>query len=523
MNISGTPKVAVVPVSRDPVSLEAAVSSIARAYDELSVDHVLVLYTPGSKGVAELVVEVAERLVGPGRAKRVEWDPHIEEDIVTSVSKAIDKGARELAGDGYSLALLVSPASRIQASAISLATTHRRFRGVSRVDVAHVDFYFGPWKGLVYPYIPYIIQPIRILHNESLNSPKDHSSASKMPLLKPVAGERGMTCSPEQPNLAAINTIVGSLPPLRCAVAEAARRLNIGAWKATEGDKDFSIRLNVTYSGSDVAYVEAKPSNEEDLRMLANALVNSFEKLAGLMANDVYKASTLQLLPAWAGVTPLQGYGSRLQRLWEKPVIIDTNAIYLGIHVYAWSGLEILIPECAVAEVERKYAEALKDLRPRTSRRMETNAQSLVAGLAFLAFLDLRSSGSKIIPSPPGPCDTSIPKIDPILLADSNVATSDSGAHIYWRGHPSSKLYGEPFKLYFNSKLTSGSAEVFESLRDRISYTLYALHQSIIALCLIKGLLTSDLDYRLSIVGGRGAEDVRITCSSLIKALGWGE
>ncbi|MCE4611262.1 MAG: hypothetical protein F7B17_04745 [Desulfurococcales archaeon] len=517
--VHGRPLVAVVPVSRDPVSFEAGVSSLSRAYEELGLDYALVLHSPESKEAAGIMADVAKFLLGPNSVEVKEWDWRGEGNPVDRLSEIIVDGAESLVGGDYSLALLVSPASRVQASIMSLVALSRRLRRKVKgtVDVVHVDFYFGPWTGLVYPYVPVPLEPLRLLHPESKPSPRGKSAASKMPELKPVAGSDGWTCNGAQ-GLTALNRLLGRLPPLRCTIAETARRLNQALWDVSGDGESYSITLVVDYEHGGSTKITVNPSQDGWVSKLSSALARSLYNVVDRLAREEGVGRYTLPLAAWSGITPLLPYGGRLQDLWGKPVIVDTNAIYNGIHVYAWSGLEVLLPECALAEVERGYAEALKELRAGVKGRVRL--LSLSTGLAYLAFLDLKAAGSRIVPSPPGPCDTSIPKIDPLLLEGARVATGDSGAYEYWRAHPSSKHYGKPVKLYYDLHSTTASTHVFPSERDRISYTFYALHQAAIALCILKEI-TGNVDYELVVDGIKGSRKVIVPCRGLTESLGW--
>ena len=513
------PLVAVVPLSRDPVSVDAAVSSLTRAYEELSLEYALILYPPGSIKAANTVKGVAEVLLTPDHVETLEWDWSREESPVDKISEVIADGAEALAGSDYSLALLVSPASRVQASILSLAALsgrlRRRVKGT--IDVVHVDFYFGPWTSLVYPYVPLLLEPLRLLHPESKLAPESRGAASKMPALEPNLGSKGWTCETPQ-GFEPLKSLLGSMPPLRCTIAETARRLNEAIWKVSKGGSSYSITLSIEYKGRGLIRISFSPSQRDWTSKLASALTRGLAMVAYRLAEEEGVGRHTLPLTAWSGVTPLLPYGASLESLREKPLIVDTNAVYNGVHVYAWSGLEVLLPECSVAEIEKRYAEALKDLRAGFKGR--ASIASVSTGLAYLALLDLRAAGSKIIPSPPGPCDTSIPKIDPLLLEGVRVATSDSGAYEYWRVHPSSKHYGEPIKLYYDQHYTSASTSVFPSERDRISYTLYALHQAVIALCMLREL-TGGIDYELAVEGSGGSQRIAVPCRGLMEALGW--
>ncbi len=113
-----------------------------------------------------------------------------------------------------------------------------------------------------------------------------------------------------------------------------------------------------------------------------------------------------------------------------RPVVADTSLVYHGVHNLCWEGAARLeLPYCAKAEVLWNYYEA----KPGRER-------PYMDELAYQALEDLEQCGAPTVPSPPPPCNTAIPSMDPLLLRDKLLATLDHRAHMLWREHPVSRI-----------------------------------------------------------------------------------
>jgi hypothetical protein len=121
----------------------------------------------------------------------------------------------------------------------------------------------------------------------------------------------------------------------------------------------------------------------------------------------------------------------------EGRLIADTSLVYRGLHNLVYAGrARAVLPQCLVAEVTRAYAEAAKAGAEPVKR--------LKSLLAYHALEELRAAGATVAPSPPGPCDTSIPEMPAHLLSAAKPATADTGAYNYWRTHPATGRLAEP-------------------------------------------------------------------------------
>ncbi|GAB6148529.1 hypothetical protein [Stetteria hydrogenophila] len=460
---------AIIPLTRDPVSLLAAESSGARLFEEYSVDSYLILASkPIRRDDVDALTGFLGNLVGRGNVK-ARWVDTSPERLAGEEAGALVSGILRVIDEesaGEPLVAAVSPASRILAAALSVACAQRQ------CTVAHTHFYFGPWRGLPYPYTPRRLEPLIIIAGESRPGGEAGNAARRAVKLY---WDEGVGC-PRIPG-------VGPLPPLRCAVAETARRLNdvTGARVVVPGRLGPCGRLAVTEAGSSVA--EAELCDERSVARAAEKIAGLLGEVAeGLEGPGAQVKSPLIQSLAWAGLATLKVHSSDSSvsgaPLPEAPVelglVADTNLIYYGIHVYAWEGVPVKVPECAEIEVEKAWSEALKH------GRLET-ARDAAALLAYLALLDLKGAGSHVLPTLPVACDVAVAKADPLALEGYSPATADDGAFRYWSRHP--RLRGaRVFKVSFDPNVRA--ARLIDELEspERLSRLYYALVQSLVIL-----------------------------------------
>ncbi|MEB3860755.1 MAG: hypothetical protein GSR84_00865 [Desulfurococcales archaeon] len=383
----------------------------------------------------------------------------------------------------------LSSASRRLASLLTAASLRR---SECSNTLVHNDFYFGPWSGLHYPYTPLRLEPILVIH--PLQDPNPRGSSA-----------------PRAPRGGELRLDGRRLPPLRAAMAELARSLNEHAWAPLtypgSGEGMRCGRLKVRVDGVDRGEADlCSPDQMEVLaQRLSTILHNYIETLEGYPLRSVL---------AWVGLANLKadtGEGDEFlaSLVRRQGVIADTSLVYYGLHRYYWEGASVDIPDCVLREVHRRLAESLKRGRARDARGMADI-------LAYLGLKDMLWRRPPIVPSPPGDCDTAVPKIDPVILNDKMVATADDGAYRYWKLHPSSRL-ARPVKVFF----TPEEKPNFEAGdgRVRISRLYYSVYQALIVLKLMEsqGIGVDSID--ISVRTGDGEKPVKPPISMLLGAL----
>jgi len=332
--------------------------------------------------------------------------------------------------------VLVSAASRWLSAALALAASRR---GCS---IVYVSFFFGPWAGLVYPYTPWRLEPLHVLYGAA-----------------PPRGVEGGAAAMAPPAWDA-RWLIGweEAPPLRLAVAEAARRLN-AAYAAG------CRRLRLGLPGGGEAVVDLGDPG---------SVAAAAEGLPQGVASAARRGRSMQgllSLAAFTGLAELRGLPA------GRRLLVDTSLVYYGIHLYRWEGAGVSVPECAIGEIQRRLAEAVK------SGRLDTGGDAASAA-AYLGLLDLLGSGASMVPTPPGGCDTALVKADPLMLKDVVLATADDGAYRYWATHPAARLAQGVSKVSFNA-WTQRWRGVSEP--GRVARLYYALHQALILLLIAAG------------------------------------
>lgn len=446
--------VGIIPLVTDPASLPSAISGAYRLWEAYSIDEAVVLASREASGSVERLEWWLRRL-GIDAVSREVIDLNVEALEGEGVVNPVRPASRVLDKYCGRAVVLLSSASRRLASILAAASLRR---SECSHTLVHNDFYFGPWTGLHYPYVPVRLEPLLVVHPV-------HDPAVR----GPSAGR-----APRAYDL----TVEGSrLPPLRASVAELARRVNSAAWMPVvypgqDGLDSQCGRLKVSVGW---ASGEANLCSTQSMERLAGKLsviLQVLEQELGYRFRSVL---------AWTGLANLKveaGGGARslADMVFEKRVIADTSLVYYGLHRYHWEGARVEVPDCAIREIHRKLAETLK-------RGHIKDGSGAMDVLAYLALEDILWGQSPVIPSPPGSCDTSITKIDPILLEGKAIATADDGAYRYWSIHPSSRL-ASPAKVYF----TPEERPSFEAAngRIRLARIYYSIYQALIVLALLQ-------------------------------------
>ncbi len=497
-------------LSRDPAGREGALSAIPRLWEEYGVDEFIIIATGAvSEGVIELVRWWAERLVGRDRVlvERIESSPE-------ALRGGSDSLVQRLLGvfrrDCVDSVVLVSSAGRWLAAAAAVAGV--RASEDCRIDVVHVHFYFGPWKGLVYPYTPLRLEPVIFLHPVVEPKPRGETAASRMPQLSLSGGYCGWPARAS-----------GRLPPLRCAVAELARRINaalqppfsLPAPRGWEG----CGKLVVELAGDVVAAADL--CREREVARLAGKLATRVRTLEELgLEHSLRREYPIRSALAWSGLAHLrardpEGREYSFPELAQREtVIVDTVLVYYGAHRYVWEGGRILLPECAVREIHGRLAEAVK--RGRLNR-----GSDFADALAYLALEDMLGAGAPIAPTPAGECDTAMPKMDPVILEGKVLATADDGAFRYWSRHPASRL-ATPVKVSFDPD-EAERQEIDPARRPQdLSRLYYSVYQALLFYALLDSQCVRSVHpFRVKVLRPDGEEvQVKPPLSIILKSLG---
>lgn len=386
-------RVGLIALSVGPGVVEAVVSVSGRLWEEYGVDCIGLVYTSRSIGLAGKVKDLLAKFMP--RIKVIDCYHTGEPGIF---ERALRKLIEQLCGilGSKGVVLVPTPGSRRLAAAMGMAGVGRGYGAEEcNVDIIHVDFYWGPWSGLIYPFVPRFIEPILLIN----------------PVHGPMQGPRSLHVEDS-----VLGDYLGRLPPLRRSIALLAYRLNELAYRVQDEVKKCGVGITLSTGG---------------WRIVVNDVCDMAEWVGAIGEAEKLLDERLASL---AGLCALFVEADNITRLThiDEPVVIDTNLVYYGVHTDTHEGAKVVLPYCAQAELLIRYAEALKPGK--------RDIKSLLDRLVGLALEELRYAGVRILASPPPPCDTAIPSIDPLSLENVVLVTADKGAYQLWSSHPVSRL-----------------------------------------------------------------------------------
>ena len=488
-------------LSRDSENLYSAVGGAVRVWEEYPVEEAIVLHTPGvSRRMLSELVMVLDLLYGTVEIRQVDDTPESlsgvgSDRLLEQLSRVFSESCRN---GGV---ILVSGGDKRLASTASMAAVWAASGGECPLEVVHTHYYRGPWRGLVYPYSPRRLYPVITLHPGTGGGGRERNAAR----ISPPLTER--QCS---------HLVMGSLPPLRCAVAETARRINELSGSSVrlpsiEEPRCGSLQVRV----DGLSLPAADLCDPRGLARLASSLARVFLRLEEEYGQE------LRSVLAWTGLAHLmaeedEGEGGAREYLPElvarEKVIVDSTLAFYGAHRYFWEGADLYLPECLIREVHMKVAESIKTKGGKASR--------IVAILAYLALKDMMMGGASVLPAATGPCDTSIPKIDPVILEDKVLASSDSGAIRYWKSHPSKKIVKRIVKVYFIPE--EAARQEVDPKRDPLSLprVYYSIVQSLLVLALMRHFRMLER-LRVEVAWGGERRELRLPYKTLLKYIGY--
>ncbi|ALL00366.1 hypothetical protein Pyrde_0316 [Pyrodictium delaneyi] len=345
-------------VGADKLEIHALASSIARVYEDYPVESLVVASSErlwSRKKLEETVQAILGELGISLQARAVTVSSWLtrREGREATASEEIHQILRSTAAKGCTV-VTATPASRRLAMEAGIAVGRAIARGLC-VETTFLDFLWGQWRGLPYPYVPRVVEPLTVIPPRY--RPLDwhgRNTADKTPSLT------GRGCR---------DRIAGKLPPLRCLVAELARRINaatgpgplIAEDTREEWPKDGCGRLEaITEPGGQSRRIVIRDTCSlgdwqeaaRDLRAMLRDLAEYFVTKDG--------RKPLDQLPAFTGLEHLTITGRRLSEL-AAPVLADTNLIYAGLHNEAFLDTHILAPILCSIRSNQKVRRALQE------------------------------------------------------------------------------------------------------------------------------------------------------------------
>jgi len=442
----------VIPLSPGPYSLDSLISSILRGVEEYGANVVYLVYTRRVAEEARRLAEKAREIIGCVEFVEREvcdWIEGSKEGCNTTqrLRRVIVDEAMKRCGE-RNVVVIISPASRRLAAAASLASLPQSLKDTTastptEAEVAHVDFYWGPWTGSTYPFVPRGLEPVIRLHPANAIAPEPARLGKECgkSVAEPQSEKGGGGCT--LPN-------GRRLPPIACGVARLARLLNLGGGRyyvdpgggavsgcaPSGGGAALDVKIAVAKGA-----INGRPSFRECFKVSdlcdADAVKDAVEAAVRCIFNEIAlplesekdpdKSKVWQLVMYTGLVPPIIEWPGELkgERLSDAlkggSVIIDTNMAYAGIHVEALRGLKVLVPSCAITEVAGRLSEKLK---------APPSAWTYIDVLAFAALEELRLMGAPIIETPGAvKCEAGIMALEE---RGAPLATRDWGALRLW-------------------------------------------------------------------------------------------
>lgn len=318
------------------------------------------------------------------------------------------------------IAVCVSPGSRRLAAALALASRD--------ANIMHLDFWWGPWRGLPYPFIPRPLEPIYLIHSEKGLA---------------CGGPRGtINCKHDAALAWLYDQARIDADSLRACIARKAFEANMacrGVAREVFKEKCCTrcrVVLSTPVDGLKIVVDDwCEPQSWIDAAKLATRRISEFLKTgSGGIPEQVFATIGLASGFYWwvlredGGETPLFTL--------RKPLLVDANLVYKGVHIEALMGARLALPWAVVAEVERGYAESLKKS---IGLRTRDYGQALARLVAGLVLEELRRS-APVLPSDPPPADTAMIRMDPLILDSYTLVTEDTGAYRLWQRHPARRV-----------------------------------------------------------------------------------
>ncbi len=399
---------------------EPLLASMMRLAEEYGVRTFLVASSTEATSLVQSLLSRLIPILKPLNARVVHV---LVERSAATATRRLRKLIEYLCNTCRGIVTCISPAPRYLASAATAASLPLH-GGSCEAAIVHVDFWFGPWRGLAYPLAPRSHQPLEVIHPSGLTTSYDHIASLLQHHLDDIAEYLGVSSE------------------LGKCIARLAFQLNltikgsIARYESEEGCRSCEIRLEACNES-----IAIKDWCDPREWVKAAARLASLEGNCKGVTGDVINAVVeMSGICRWViAETNCEPRSTPLHDASTGRLLIDTNLVYHGFDVEVLMGVKAAIPHALIEEVMRRNAEAAKNI-PNTDRR-RTPLHRLVQDLLVPHLLEnLEKLDTPIVPSPPSPVDTAIPRIDPLLLQALEPATEDTGAYRLWCKTPARRL-----------------------------------------------------------------------------------
>ncbi|BFH72921.1 hypothetical protein SJAV_08650 [Sulfurisphaera javensis] len=373
---------AVIPIGAPIKVFETAVTTILRTLESYDVDKLVLLYPPFATSYLKDIISFLRILKTQPKIeiKEINYRMPLEEEVKDSD--------------------LIVPSATSVVYVIKLTTEAVK----NSIPIDHVMFPFGPWYGLFYPYVPRFLVPM-FKGKEDVNDIINYDYAKD-----------------------SINSLLKNRE-LSKIIASLSLDFNVKEKDNYRVGEDITLCIDRKYE------IRIKNEEEDCLLVLDKGKITfngkevEPEELVKKLFND--NSGTLDKELGFYSIKVVLDREYELRELMRKyrGILIDTNLIYRGIVFYP--DIQTLLPYCAYIEIANNR-----------SKPKRNKAEIISHELAWIYLQELISR-STMIPTPIFFCDAIIPMIDPLLIKDSLILSSDKATITHWKNVISNAEIGE--------------------------------------------------------------------------------
>ncbi|MUM65949.1 hypothetical protein D1867_12060 [Acidianus infernus] len=346
---------AVIPINRSDFTFESAFSSVVRTYELVRYKKLLILYADFN----DVHLRKLERLFEEFKSHGVEV---VKEKLGVMKFDEFKKMIEDETG-GCDKVFLV-PTSGANIIAVYLTLLHSS--DSNKYPLINYLFAFGPWIRYYYPFVPRSLEKALLIGHSQLHG---------------------------------VN-------------------LDLNLEDYVERDLEFTALIQLT------AYELNKFNLEEtniSLRVNGKEILNTsnvdYDKAKKYLAFAIQDSNIRESVFKLAGAYKILVDGEEIEKVaYGRPLLIDTNLIYFGIHTHEIR--DLVIPYCV-------HNEVLMTVNRKDGEETFSDA-------VFLVYDTLRAK-SRMLPSESTICDIAIPKIEADLIKNYLVVTADKRAYDRWK------------------------------------------------------------------------------------------
>jgi hypothetical protein len=345
----------VIPINRSDFTFESAFSAIVRTYELVRPEKFIILYAEFNDVHLRKLEKLFEELNSH----------HVEVVKKKLDMKSFDDFKKMIEEETKSCdKVFLIPTSGANIVAVYLTLLHAEDKG--KYPLINYLFAFGPWIRYYYPFVPRSLEEKLLLGNSNI-------AGVNLDLNLEDYIERDLEFT--------------------AIIQLTAEKLN----KFNSEEKDISLRVR----------------GKEILNTSATSYDKAKKSLSMFIQDDELRENILKL----AGAYKILVDGEEIEKVaYGRPLLIDTNLIYYGIHTHEIR--DLVIPYCV-------HNEILMTVNKKGKEEAFSNA-------VFMVYDTLRAK-SRMLPSENTICDVAIPKIEADLIKNYLVVTSDKRAYQRWK------------------------------------------------------------------------------------------